>query len=504
MGKFMNDINKRTILSSATIFLIRRRVVEYLNKLEKVRNLSTDEIEDIADKLLEYGEYALPVIVRNFSKLKEPTLIERYEHLMMYMYEPDFLKYLVNLNLKENLYIRKSLLSLLNFYGFDIAQSSLHQEIEEYYFSVQDALNEILQESKPDFKKLSSFLKGLYFLSDDEKLRLLSFIDNSKSAIKYFLYYTFFWTGSQSLIFDVIKNLGKTRKKEAYALLLRAKKILPYHYHQEIERNLRKLVFSGVGEGECNFRFEANVLRTMISNPNRDDKFFIFFEILHENKIKLKFLFSVIDCYFFSIDCYFYGSEESSLEMVYGLREVNSKMAFDILCDIILNHFEKNVLFPWQFSLFALFMNCDLIIPKNYTCNLKIKEEPVINNYLYKVLEMIIEENEWLIRDYRFIEIVEKWYLNTEPYEDLWRDHLFLRKVIREIIIPELDLWKKRFCQLGDYLYYVDSQHKLSFIIHKILEDLHPDVEIIEKDDFIKKLIMYNKNRYLNQKGRQL
>ncbi len=491
----MTNSEKNFLFKSANIFLIRRRVLEYLKTIEKDRKLSFVEIEDISDKLLEYGEHALEIIVNNFSRQRDALIIDRYEHLMMYMYEPAFLKYLMPLGFKKNVYIRNSLLNLLNFYGFNLYQSPYYGEVEEFYNKVYETLMVFLRKKENELEDVKHFLKDFYFLSDAEKIRLLEIIDDSSPEKRYFLYNLLIWTGFKQVLLEIIKNLGKRKSERAIFLLNFLKKMLPYEYLEPIDKALSKLMFSVIHQGvNDQSNSKKHFYKTMISDLNKENSFLLFFEVRNCNK-PVKFLFTINEFYFLSIDSYVYTDNESAIEKVYSLKEIKNEIAFDILADIVLNHLEMEVPLPWQFTFLTCFVDVEKILPKNYTCHIDVKEEVFINEYWQKVFDMYVQENGWFMNENKFYNIIEKWYYNTEPYEDIWRDHLFLRKIIREIILPEINYWKKRFYQLADYLFYAESQQKLAILIYNNIRNLMPDVENIEKNTFIKKLIMYNKDK---------
>jgi len=494
---------KNFLFKSANLFITRRRILEYLKTIENDRKLSFFEIEDIADRLLEYGEHALEIIVNNFSRQRDTLIIKRYEHLMMYMYEPSFLKYLVSLGFKKNIYIRTSLLNLLNFYGFNLYQSPYYGEIEEFYSKVYETLMFFLRKKENDFDDIKNFLQNFYFLSDDEKIRLLEIIDESSPYKRYFLYNLLIWTGFKQVLFEIIRNLGKRRTERAIILLNFLKKMLPFEYIESIDKVLSKLTFSVI-DHSCNNKKNDKryYYKTMISDLNKENSFMLFFEVRNCNK-PVKFLLTVNEFYFLSIDSYVYTDNESPIEKIYSLKEIKNEIAFDILADIVLNHLELEVPLPWQFTFLTCFVDMEKIIPKNYTCHINSREEFFINEYWERIFDMYVQENGWFMNEHKFCNIIEKWYYNTEPYEDIWRDHLFLRKIIREIILPEINYWKKRFYQLADYFFYAEGQQKLAFLIYKNIHDLIPDVESIEKNSFIKKLIMYNKDKCLLEMRRQ-
>jgi hypothetical protein len=499
----MTDSKKNFLLKSANLFIVRRKVLEYLRTIEKDRKFSFVEIEDIADRLLDYGEYALEIIVNNFSRQRDALIIDRYEHLIMYMYEPAFLKYLVPLGFKKNVYIRTSLLNLLNFYGFNLYQSPYYGEIEGFYSKVYEALMVFLRKKDNDLDDVKNFLKDFYFLSDAEKARLIEIIDGSSPQKRYFLYNVLIWTGFKQVLFEIIRNLGKRKSERAIFLLNFLKKMLPFEYIELIDKALSKSMLSVInGCYSDKSNDKKYYYKTMISDLNKENSFLLFFEVRNHNK-PVKFLFNINEFYFLSVDSYVYTDNESPIEKVYSLKEIKNEIAFDILADVLLNHFEMEVPLPWQFTYFTCFVDIEKILPKSYTSHINLKEDFFINEYWQRVFDMYVQENGWFMNENKFCNILEKWYYNTEPYEDIWRDHLFLRKIIREVILPEINFWIKRFYQLADYLFYAESQQKLAFLIYKNIQNLIPDVESIEKNSFIKKLIMYNKDKCLLEMRRQ-
>lgn len=498
----MDLIKKGSLLSTASLFLIRRRVLEFLNKLEKSKTLTCDDIEDIAEKLIEYEHHAIPVIMKNFIQLKDPLIINRYEYLIMNIYDTEFLKYLANINLEENLYLRNSVINLLNFYGQNLREIEIYPFIEEYFHEAVNQLDLTLKTKENLHLFAFNLIKMFYFLTDFEKESLIERINPSDNENIYTLCYLFLWTGSNSIITETIKLLSRIKTEKSLYLLKIAKIFLPERFAHEIDRSIKKLNFSGIDKEEPPDFFKKNYnIVTKISNLNKDNGFFLFFEVKDFNALN-KFLLSVSDFYLLSVNSYLYGKSDSSLESVFQLKEAKSSFVFAILKDIIRNHHEMEIPFPWHFTYLCFFLNYKDLIPQEYECQIKEKGDIFFNQYTHNQLTNLLGDNDWLLNDIRFIEIIEKWYLNTEPYEDLWRDHLFIRKIIREIILPEFNHWKRRLCQLADYLYLVESKQKLSMIIHKTIDRLTPDIEIIEKEDLIKEIILYNKEKFLKTKRR--
>ncbi|MCX7770703.1 MAG: hypothetical protein N2202_06430 [Proteobacteria bacterium] len=477
-------------------------MLEFLNKLERNKSIKEDDIEDIAEKLIDYGHLAIPIIVKNFTLQKDPLILSRYEYLIMNIYDMDFLKYLVKVNLDENLYLRKSLINLLNFYGYDLTESDIYYSISNYFIETKSFIKAVLENSENSYQSIIELIKMVYFLTDSEKESLIQSILDNYEEKTFIILYLFLWTGSHTLINETLKLLGRMKTGKSLFLLKISKEFLPEIFSEEIERSIKKLNFSGIYNEEKLKFLERNFrIRTKISNLNRDKEFFIFFEISDLNKAN-KFLFSISDFYFLSVNSYLYDSNDSKLENLFGLKDADSKYLYNILQDLIRNHYDMGVPFPWQFTCLVFFLNYKDLVPKKYECQIEKREEFFLNEFLHAEIKNLLSMNDWLLNDIRFVEIVEKWYFNTEPYEDLWRDHLFIRKVIREIIIPEMEFWKRRLCQLGDYLYLVEGKQKLSMYLHKTVERLKPDIEFIEKEDLIKEIIMYNKEKVLKEKRR--
>lgn len=498
----MDLIKKGSILSTASIFLVRRKVLELLNRIEREKFLSFDDIEDIAEKIIEYGNHAIPIIIKNFSQQKDPLILSRYEYLIMTIYDTEFLKYLHSINLEDNLYLRRSVINLLNFYGENLSETEIYPLILDYFNKVKDLLDFFMEPQKDKFINSVNLIRMAYFLTDIEKLNLVQSIKLSDNENIYLLLYLLLWTGSDAFINEAIKLLGRLKTKKSLYLLQISKKILPEKYFHEISKSIKKLKFSGIDiEEKPDFLNKNYNIWTKISDLNKDSEFYLFFEI-KDLDISNKLLLSITDLYFLSVNSYIYSKNESNLESIYALKKADNNFTYAMLKDVIKNHYEMGVPFPWQFTYLCLFLNNEDLTPEEYKCQINDKVEGFFNEYVYNELNNLLKDNDWLLNDIRFIEIIEKWYLNTEPYEDLWRDHLFIRKVIREIILPEIESWKKRFCQLADYLYLVGSKYKLSLIIHKVIDKLKPDIEIIEKEDLIRKIILYNKEKFLKSIGR--
>ncbi len=498
----MDLIKKGSLLSTASLFLIRRRVLELLNRLEKSKSLTCDDIEDMAEKLIEYEHHATTIIMKNFAQQKDPLIISRYEYLIMNIYDTEFLRHLSQINIEENLFLRNSVVNLLNFYGQNIREIELYPLIEKYFNEAEKQLETLLKD-KDHFHSLAvSFINTFYFLTDYERESLIEKIDTFNSENVYKLCYLLLWTGSNPTINETIKLLSRIKTGKSLYLLKISKTFLPERFLHEIDRSIKKLNFSGVDEEEKpDFLEKKYNIETKISNLNKDEGFFLFFEIKDFSACN-KFLLSVSNFYLLSVNSYLYGKSDSNLESIFELKKAKSSFIFAILKDIIKNHYEMGIPFPCHFTYLCYFLNYEDLIPENYECKVKEKGDIFFNGFINNQLTNLLVNNNWLLNDIRFVEIIEKWYFDTEPYEDLWRDHLFVRKIIREIILPEFDFWKKRLCQLADYLYLVESKQKLSILIHQTIDRLKPDIENMEKEDLIKYIILYNKEKFLNTKGR--
>lgn len=498
----MDLIKKGSILSTASLFLIRRKVLEFLSKLEKDKSLTCDDIEDIAEKIIEYGVNAIPIIIKNFSQQKDPLILSRYEYLIMTIYDPEFLKYITKINLEQNLYLRKSVINLLNFYGQTISETEIYPFIEDYFNKVGEQLSLFIETKDNIYLSAMNLIKMFYFLTDFEKVSLIENIRLSDNENIYLLLYLLLWTGSNPVINETIKLLGRLKTGKSLYLLEISKDFLPERYFQEISKSIKKLNFSGIDKEEIpDFYNKHYNIWTKISDLNKDSEFFLFWEIKDLSSSN-KFLLSISDFYLISVNSYVYDKVDSNLESIYNLKSAENYFVYSILKDVVKNHYEKEVPFPWHFTYLCLFLDYKNLIPEIYNCQLTEKKDVVLNEFIQNELDNLLYDNDWLLNDNRFTEIIEKWYSDTEPYEDLWRDNLFVRKIIREVILPEIDNWKRRLCQLADYLYLIEAKHKLSMIIHKAIDRLKPDVEILEKEDLIKSIILYNKEKFLKSKRR--
>lgn len=492
----MNNIDKSL---KERLLILRRYVLEHLNKLENKKKCSLDDIESLADLLSNYGEYVIPIIIKKMESHEESYLLSRYEYLIKYMHAPEFVQYLLNVDNNSNVTLRRTIFNLLDFFNIPHSESPMFK----YMKNEKDLLINILTGLKDEVKveetlfKVKNFVKHFYFLDEHGQLDVIKNLDYCYKKEAFYIFEGLLHSGSKKIIKEVIRILGRIRHAEGLRLLKDAALYLPKSFSEDIERSVRKLNFAGILSSQEK-QYVDNIIKTGITNLNKDDIFLLSLEII-ENGVLKKYL-----VYINEIGLLEQVSEIDTMKnnsfAKEELFEIDKKFFFKILSDVIYNHYLTNVEFPWKFVYLSMFIKPALLHPEKYTCSYYHKD--LIYIPYNKAIDDVLKENNWLLNDNRFIDFVEKWYSGTEPYEDLWREHLFIRKVLREIVLSEFDLWIKRLCQMGDFFYYTGKNRELAYFIHNLEKRMQKNVELLEKENFLKNMIIYNKNKVLQHIGR--
>ena len=493
----------------SNILLIRRNVLEYLKEIEHSKDIDMDALERIGDYFLRYDELIIPMLIEEFVKIKEERVLTKYEYLLKYLDNPNLIKPLIQslVKNKENLKLKTSILRVLKHYNVDFSSPPLNLFYSEFLTEAQKIADKLINSYNSNWYNFSSAFFEFSYLEEGQ-INVLKCIEKSNDKRKYGVFLTMLLTNNPILINSVIEILGKSYDVEAFNILEKAFVFLPTKYHNLIDTNLRKLRFKGINKDEDIIE-ENNILHCYVSYPLSEDEVYILYDI-QKNDFRIIILMELNleegiceNCNFnISKNLEMHNMNINTLIKNMNLREITNGYDVRLLNNAIFSNYVNDSKFPPGFSILinflpAYYFKPILYHPERVREKYKFyKDKEYLLKNSFKIWD-IVDKLGWLSENYHFVAIVEKWYLNSKKDEYFWMDDLFIRKVLREIILSDINNWKNKLLFLADFLDNINENREYIDIIIAVYDELTKDIEKTEKIPFIRKLILGSKDLVL-------
>jgi len=492
--------------------LARKQILELLNRLKLNKEFVPEEILRIADLLQNYDEIYYPLIVKEFENADSEVLIQKYQFLLKYLDYPGFTPMLIELLQKKlrNYKQKKAILDVLKYYRVDFSAPQLKKYLETEEELIRKIKLKLLQSANADLNDLASAMQEFYILDENEMISLMrELVKEEVRAIP--ILDLMLRTGIKSVIFEAIRLLGRIKDSESMAVLNAAKLYLPPKFCEEIAKSIRKLRFMWVKkskEQSAGFKVEKAYLSYPTEFLNRNLVFVVkqdaYNHLLFFNITKNRGIADFVTAKFYLSEAALKEIEEY-YKNEFSLREVALYYAKSLLCDGVRKNYVNEIPFHPLFPVVTKF------IPSNYICPFSydpttIKSNPEIKNIIpsltYEITDELLEiirSLNWLSSDGRFKDIVFKWYLGSDK-NSWWLDELLIRKVLREIIIPNLYDWKEMLFLLADFMYNTGGKLELVAVFVELATSLNTNIEEMEQVRLLRVFITESKNIVLQNK----
>ncbi len=499
-------LSKKDNISNALI--LRRNILELLKIIEHSKDIDIDNIERIKDYLSNYGDIIIPIIIDELKKKQSDKILYKYENLLVYLDNYNLIKPLINclMENKENTKLRKTIIRVLKRYYVSFNEPPLSRFYAELIEEIEKIGIELISSFNENWDKFLGFYTEFLYLQEGQT-EILKVIEELKDDKKYDIFLTMLLTNDDQLIRNIIETLGRIDHEKSLLVLKRALVFLPLKYHGLIELNMRKLNFKGIRyQGDpieenyinnvyLGYPF-SNGLRHLLYLLKKGDFYHILF-------IEIDEVFGITE------NCMLYANLNedrkdhiiSRLVDQFYLKQVNNNYDLKIINHGIFNNYAMDVILPPVFSIFINYLPAYYFKPILYKIDsirerlrFRFDENSIKNSdKLWELVDIL----GWLTEDMRFVDIVEKWYVNSKKEEQFWMDEIFIKKVLREIILSDINIWKERLLMLADFLDNVSEHRDYIGIILAVEQALEKDVEKMERIPFFKKLILESKKMVL-------
>jgi hypothetical protein len=501
----MADINQdRTIPG---LLIARKNILGLLRRLEQGKDYEPENIERIGDYIANYGDRVIPIIIKEMEKMSDEIPLRKMEYLIEYLDDDKFEPELINLlsKTKDNLRLRKSVINILKFYGADFYQPPLCTFMEKINEEVRTLSQELTENINTPGDYLFRLLDEFHYLETEDQRNMLRQLTDFSNPAELKIIEMALRTGINDIILEAMSILGRIKSREALRILNDALIYLPNKYHENLIRNSRKLNFMGIVESSDNRQVD-NVKCAYIGYPMAYGERHMLFIIENGGTEHILF-FEIEEKWGINEGCHAcMDIKKVNMPQVlnnyveqFYLKEVNLTYAAKIFADAVRKNYTFDVPFPSAFPLVSMYLPSYYIKPYVYNAY-KVKLSFAGNDQLVSLIRRSAELWEefdflgWFTEDARFEDIIDRWYKNSKNDEPSWMDDLLIRKVSREIIIPELDLWKERLYALADFLVNISEYQEYIPMILAVENVMVKDIEAMENIPFFRKMIIESKN----------
>lgn len=501
----MNENNSKI----SNILMIRRNILESLRDIEHSKDMDISTLERIADYFFRYDDFLIPILIEEFQKNKEERVLSKYEFILKYLDNPNLIKPLIDCleKNKDNLKLKRTIFRVLKHYNVEFSAPPLNQYYQELLRDSEKLSEKLINTYNCDWYNFNSALSEFFYVEDGQ-IEVLKFLEKNEDLRKYGVLLTLLLSNNPYLIEEIIKILGRSYDGQAYDVLRKALIFLPAKYHKQIDLNLRKLSFKGVKNSD--FIESGEILSCYISYPLVDDERYILYDISKDNQyivalIEIDREIGIGENGIFYITKNKEAKEKKINDFIenLNLKKVTNGYDIRLINNAVFNNYVVDATFPPVFSILINFLPVYYFKPLKYSpdrvldkfSSFNIKKEVLLKNSA-KLWDIVYKLG-WLSEDYRFIKIVEKWYLNAKKEEYFWMDDLLVRKVLREIILSDINNWKNKLLFLADFLDNINESREYIEMILSVYDAFTRDIEKMEKMPFIRKLILESKNLVL-------
>lgn len=489
--------------------LSRKQFLELLKQLKLNKNFSPDEMLRIAELIQNFDKMFYPLIVEEFANADSEVLIQKYEYLMKYLDYQGFTTPLIDLlnNQIKDFRIKRAIINVLKFYNVEFTSPKLKQfqkNEEELFKSLKIRA---LHADKKDLNNLAEIMQDFWLLEEGAMVTLVKELAR-EGVLAIPILELLLNTGINNVVNEIISQLGKIKNSLSLTVLEKAKHYLPSEYYAEVVKSIRRLNFMWITEIEKE-KTDFTIEKTFLSYPAEFLSRYIMFWIKDDSSNHLIVL-NVTKKRGISdfINVNFYLSKDEVLEKINRfqqellLREVHKEYVKIFFSEGIRNNYVNKVPFHPLFPVISTLLPVDFIrlVPHNPSIILnkfevnRLKSDKAIDWEKYKdKLTNIIKTLNWLIKDDRFKDIVRKWYMDSEKHSG-WLDDLLVRKVLREIILPNLYDWKEMLFLLSDFMYNTGEEKELARLFVQLASTLNNNIEEMEQNELLKLLIIESKN----------
>lgn len=492
--------------------LARKQFLDLLRNLELNKDFVPEEVVRIGELMQNFdSKIFYPIILERLEKLESTFLLKKYEYLLKYLDYEGFVPLLVNLLPKvvEKLELKRTIISVLKYYDVSFSSPSLKKYREIVCKEMEKVRNKFVDViENQDLNSLCEVMGKFFNFEEEEMIEIITELatlgEKSLPILELMLK-----TGINNVIEKTIVELSKIKEGRSLQILKEAMEYLPTKYFHLIDRAIKKLNFMGI-QHSAQKEKDIKVLKIYLSYPysfrgrqigiavsENQNIHFLFFDIKEE-----KGIYDVINVHFFL-------SEEELKRIVqkycdeFILKEVKLSYGILIFADGVRRNYVNDVPFHPFFSVAASLLPLQFIKPMPYDpesikkslggINLPIRDIETKGSNIWKEISKL----NWLSGDERFRDIIKKWYMNSNK-ESPWLNELLIRKVLREMIVPNIYSWKERLFLLADFLYNTSKEPYLVFDIIEVAESLTSKIEVMEELPFIRTFILESKNIVLN------
>ncbi|MCX7990800.1 MAG: hypothetical protein N2999_02005 [Proteobacteria bacterium] len=493
----------------SNILLIRRNILEYLKEVEYSKDIDLETLERVGEYFLRYEELVTPILIEELEKKEGTKTLNKFEYLLKYLDNPNLVRPLIDalIRNKDKTKLKTTILRVLKYYNVDFSLPPLNQFHSELQIEVDKMAHDLIQSYNENWYKFrDTFFDFCY--SEDSQINILRLIEKSEDKRKYGVLSTMLLTNNHNLITSVIETLGRSYDEEALEVLKRALIFLPVKYHNLVELNLRKLSFKNVKGADylceensielcyMSFPFSSDMRQIMYITKKDSNYILILIEIETEKGVGENCIF------------YFLQSFDEAKRMAetfirnLNLKEVTNGYDIKMINSAIFFNYVNDYRFTPYFSVLLNFLPSYYFKPVLYSSD-KIREKFQVTGdreWLLKnsdKLWYLTDKLGWLSEDYQFRSIVDRWYGNTKKEEHLWMDELLIKKVLREIILSDINNWKNKLLFLADFLDNINYKREYIEMIMAVYDEFTKDIEKMEKIPFIRKLILESKEMAL-------
>ncbi len=489
--------------------LSRKQFLELLKQLKLNKNFSPDEMLRIAELIQNFDKMFYPLIVEEFANADSEVLIQKYEYLMKYLDYQGFTTPLIDLlnNQIKDFRIKRAIINVLKFYNVEFTSPKLKQFQKNEDELFKSLKIRALHANKKDLNNLAEIMQDFWLLEEGAMVTLVKELAR-EGVLAIPILELLLNTGINNVVNEIISQLGKIKNSLSLTVLEKAKHYLPSEYYAEVDKSIRRLNFMWITEIEKEKK-DFTIEKTFLSYPAEFLSRYIMFWIKDDSSNHLIVL-NVTKKRGISdfINVNFYLSKDEVLEKINRfqqellLREVHNEYVKIFFSEGIRNNYVNKVPFHPLFPVISTLLPVDFIrpVPNDPSIILnkfeghRLKSDKSIDWVKYTdKLTNIIKTLNWLIKDDRFKDIVRKWYLDSEKHS-VWLDDLLVRKVLREIIIPNLYDWKEMLFLLSDFMYNTGEEKELARLFVQLASTLNNNIEEMEQNELLKLIIIESKN----------
>ncbi len=479
--------------------------------MEHSKETDLDNIERIRDYVDRYGNIVIPIIIDELVKKKSDKILSQYEYLLKYLDNFNLVKPLIGclITNKDNNKLRKTIIKVLKYYYISFTDPPLNRFYAELIQEIEKLKIELLDSySSENWYKFIELYSDFLYLEEGQT-EILKSIEKTDNDNKFDIFLTMLLTNNDFIIKSIIEALGRIDNEKSVMVLKKAQVFLPLKYHSLIELNIRKLNFKGIRYNQ-DLEEENNIVSAYLGFPFSNGLRHLLYLVKKNQRYHILFI-EMDEVFGITDNCFLYHNlDEKKKELIlfnktdqFYLKKVENNYDLKIMNDAVFNSYVLESAFPPVFSVFINFLPSYYFKPVLYNWE-KIRERfniPLDENLVKDSTRLweLVDILGWLSEDSKFIDIVERWYANSKKEDYYWMDEIFVKKILREIILSDINIWKERLLLLADFLDNINEHKEYINIILALERIMSKDIERMEKVPFFRRLIIESKMLVLNR-----